>query len=52
MFDRLLLLERGGNTVYFGPIGADSKHLVKYFADHGAVCPSDVNPAEVSNLVS
>lgn len=47
-FDRLLLLERGGETVYFGPIGKDSKHLVDYFAEHGAHCPSDVNPAEVS----
>lgn len=45
-FDRLLLLERGGETVYFGEIGEDSRVLRDYFARHGAVCPSNVNPAE------
>ena len=45
-FDRLLLLERGGETVYFGDIGQDSSILRDYFARHGAVCPSNVNPAE------
>jgi ATP-binding cassette, subfamily G (WHITE), member 2, SNQ2 len=45
-FDRLLLLERGGRTVYFGPIGKDSEHLVRYLGDHGAQCPPSVNPAE------
>ncbi len=45
-FDRLLLLERGGKTVYFGPIGKDGKHLIKYFADRGAHCPDGTNPAE------
>ncbi|TFK26768.1 ABC-transporter [Coprinopsis marcescibilis] len=45
-FDRLLLLQRGGETVYFGDIGSDSRVIRDYFADHGAVCPPDVNPAE------
>ena len=45
-FDRLLLLERGGETVYFGDIGEDSHILRGYFARHGAPCPSNVNPAE------
>ncbi|KII93944.1 hypothetical protein PLICRDRAFT_36161 [Plicaturopsis crispa FD-325 SS-3] len=45
-FDRLLLLERGGETVYFGDIGPDSSVLRDYFARHGAVCPANVNPAE------
>ncbi|KAF8583992.1 hypothetical protein K439DRAFT_1617076 [Ramaria rubella] len=45
-FDRLLLLESGGETVYFGDIGLDSKVIREYFARYGAVCPSDVNPAE------
>jgi ATP-binding cassette, subfamily G (WHITE), member 2, SNQ2 len=45
-FDRLLLLERGGETVYFGDIGSDSHILREYFARHGAECPSNVNPAE------
>ncbi|KAI0323043.1 ABC-2 type transporter-domain-containing protein [Amylostereum chailletii] len=45
-FDRLLLLERGGHTVYFGDIGADSQVLRDYFSRNGATCPSNVNPAE------
>ncbi|RXW23030.1 hypothetical protein EST38_g2801 [Candolleomyces aberdarensis] len=45
-FDRLLMLERGGETVYFGEIGEDSRVLREYFARNGAVCPSNVNPAE------
>lgn len=45
-FDRLLLLERGGETVYFGDIGKDSKVVREYFARNGAVCPPNVNPAE------
>ena len=47
-FDKLLLLERGGATVYFGDVGVDSNILRDYFARHGAVCPENVNPAEVS----
>ncbi|KAG9089211.1 hypothetical protein FS749_001533 [Ceratobasidium sp. UAMH 11750] len=45
-FDNLLLLQRGGECVYFGPIGKDSQHLVKYLGDRGAACPPDANPAE------
>ncbi|CAE6423760.1 unnamed protein product [Rhizoctonia solani] len=45
-FDNLLLLQRGGECVYFGPIGKDSQHLVRYLAERGAECPSDANPAE------
>ncbi|CAE6481297.1 unnamed protein product [Rhizoctonia solani] len=45
-FDNLLLLQRGGECVYFGPIGKDSQHLVKYLGDRGAECPPDANPAE------
>ncbi|KAI0095244.1 ABC-2 type transporter-domain-containing protein [Irpex rosettiformis] len=45
-FDRLLLLEKGGETVYFGDIGDDSSILQEYFARYGALCPSNVNPAE------
>lgn len=50
-FDKLLLLERGGETVYFGGIGQDSHILREYFASHGAVCPPNVNPAEVCILL-
>ncbi|KAJ7292923.1 ABC-2 type transporter-domain-containing protein [Mycena rebaudengoi] len=45
-FDRLLLLERGGETVYFGDIGEDAQVIRDYFARNGAVCPSNVNMAE------
>jgi ATP-binding cassette subfamily G (WHITE) protein 2 (SNQ2) len=45
-FDRLLLLKKGGKTVYFGDIGEDSEIVREYFARHGAVCPPSVNPAE------
>lgn len=45
-FDRLLLLQRGGECVYFGDIGADSHVLQEYFRRNGADCPPDANPAE------
>ncbi|KAK5166499.1 ATP-binding cassette transporter snq2 [Saxophila tyrrhenica] len=45
-FDRLLLLQKGGETVYFGDIGKDAHVLRKYFSKHGAECPPDANPAE------
>lgn len=45
-FDRLLLLETGGETIYFGDIGDDSSIIREYFSRHGALCPPNVNPAE------
>lgn len=45
-FDRLLLLQKGGETVYFGEIGKDAHVLLDYFRRNGADCPSDANPAE------
>ncbi|TVY83887.1 ABC transporter G family member [Lachnellula suecica] len=45
-FDRLLLLQRGGQTVYFGDIGKDACVLLEYLRKHGADCPPDANPAE------
>jgi ATP-binding cassette, subfamily G (WHITE), member 2, PDR len=46
-FDRLLLLARGGRTVYFGEIGVRSQTMVEYFVSNGAApCPSGANPAE------
>lgn len=41
-FDQLLLLKKGGKTVYFGPVD----HLPEYFGEKGAPIPKDVNPAE------
>ncbi|KAH8808575.1 ABC-2 type transporter-domain-containing protein [Xylogone sp. PMI_703] len=45
-FDRLLLLQRGGQCVYFGDIGKDAVTLRDYLHRHGADCPPDANPAE------
>jgi ATP-binding cassette subfamily G (WHITE) protein 2 (PDR) len=46
-FDRLLLLAKGGRTVYFGDIGRNSKTLIDYFVSQGGSPPSaDSNPAE------
>lgn len=46
-FDRLLFLQKGGQTVYFGDLGENSKVLIDYFERNGAhPCPKEANPAE------
>ncbi|KAL1962345.1 hypothetical protein VTN77DRAFT_9758 [Rasamsonia byssochlamydoides] len=45
-FDTLLLLAKGGKTVYFGDIGDNAQTIREYFARYGAPCPPDANPAE------
>ncbi|KAI0129629.1 ABC-2 type transporter [Xylariales sp. AK1849] len=45
-FDRLLLLQRGGQTVYFGDIGKDAVILRDYLKRHGAVAGESDNVAE------
>ncbi|KAG1821596.1 pleiotropic drug resistance ABC transporter [Suillus subaureus] len=46
-FDRLLLLCKGGQTVYFGDIGENSSTILNYLERNGAPrCGSDANPAE------
>jgi len=35
-FDRLLFLRKGGQTVYFGPLGENSHSLLEYFERNGA----------------
>lgn len=46
-FDRLLLLRKGGQTVYFGDIGEHSSTLLGYFERNGArKCTEKENPAE------
>lgn len=45
-FDTLLLLAKGGKTVYFGDIGDNGKTVKDYFGRYGAPCPADTNPAE------
>jgi ATP-binding cassette subfamily G (WHITE) protein 2 (PDR) len=46
-FDRLLLLAKGGRTVYFGDIGRESHVLINYFQRNGGPkYDSSMNPAE------
>lgn len=45
-FDTLLLLAKGGKTVYFGDIGDDAQMVRDYFSRNGAECPKASNPAE------
>lgn len=45
-FDSLLLLAKGGKTVYFGDIGDGASTVKDYFARYGASCPEEANPAE------
>lgn len=42
-FDALLLLRRGGQTVYFGDLGEHSCHLVSYFENLPGVIPKAMN---------
>ena len=46
-FDRLLFLTKGGNPVYFGPIGDNASLLTGYLERNGAApCGATQNPAE------
>ncbi|KAK4629104.1 ABC multidrug transporter H [Fulvia fulva] len=45
-FDTLLLLAKGGKTVYFGDIGDNASTIRDYFGRYGAPCPTHANPAE------
>lgn len=42
-FDDILLLGKGGSTVYLGP----SKRALEYFTSLGFKCGEHVNPADV-----
>lgn len=45
-FDSLLLLAKGGKTVYLGDIGDNADTVKQYFGRNEAPCPTGVNPAE------
>ena len=45
-FDKLLLLAKGGKTVYFGDIGDNADTIKSYLSRNGAACPPGANPAE------
>ncbi|KAF4579747.1 hypothetical protein EYR40_000077 [Pleurotus pulmonarius] len=47
VFDRLLLLQSGGKTVYFGDTGNNATTIINYFERNGArQCKPGENPAE------
>ncbi|KAL0952258.1 hypothetical protein HGRIS_006548 [Hohenbuehelia grisea] len=47
IFDRILLLRKGGETVYFGDLGPNSTTLINHFgANVARQCKPDENPAE------
>ncbi|KAH9484099.1 Brefeldin A resistance protein [Psilocybe cubensis] len=47
VFDRMLLLKKGGKTVYFGNIGHNATTLIEYFEKNGGrKCLPHENPAE------
>ena len=54
MFDRLLLLNNHGETVYFGDIGQNAATFIEYFENKGApACRPEDNPAEwILNVIS
>ncbi|ORY86958.1 ABC drug exporter AtrF [Protomyces lactucae-debilis] len=45
-FDRILALNPGGKTFYFGDVGKNGSGITEYFGKRGAICPPDANPAE------
>jgi len=45
VFDRLLLLRKGGQTVFMGDIGPNATSLIHYFEMNGSrACKPDENP--------
>lgn len=47
MFDQLLLLKEGGQSIYFGEIEEESSTVIGYFENNGArSCGPQENPAE------
>jgi ATP-binding cassette subfamily G (WHITE) protein 2 (SNQ2) len=45
VFDRLLLLRKGGETVYFGDLGHNSTTMINYLEKNGGrKCGHDENP--------
>ena len=49
-FDELLLLKRGGETIFNGQLGKDSKDLIHYFQVSPAT-PSHLSPHAVTHTL-
>lgn len=45
-FDKVLALNPGGKTFYFGSLGQNASTMVEYFEARGAHCDPNANPAE------
>ena len=44
-FDRVLLLRKGGETIYFGDLGHNATTLIRYFERNGSrPCAPEENP--------
>ncbi|KAF8231521.1 P-loop containing nucleoside triphosphate hydrolase protein, partial [Tricholoma matsutake] len=51
VFDKLLLLRKGGQTVYFGDLGHNTSTLIDYLESNGSrKCQPDENPYVVSHF--
>ena len=48
-FDSLLLLKKGGETVFFGDLGKDSYNLIGYLESYPATAP--IKGGEVSSIL-
>jgi len=46
LFDWLLLLRPGGQTIYFGPLGEKGRTVLDFFGRHGLRCDEGKNPAD------
>ena len=46
MFDWLLCLKPGGQTIYFGPLGDNGSTVLQYFSRYGQHCEPGKNPAD------
>ncbi|EFA83423.1 ABC transporter G family protein [Heterostelium album PN500] len=45
-FDHLLLLKKGGEMIYFGPMGKGSQLVLDYYSQRGQICDPLANPAD------
>lgn len=46
MFDSLLCLKPGGETIYFGELGKNAQTVLNYFGRFGLTCEARRNPAD------
>ncbi len=49
-FDELLLLKRGGETIFNGQLGVNSDHLIEYFQASNFLSCSSPNMTSLQNI--